>query len=193
MDDGIGVREDVMALAKVGEVGQYALGIGAAAVDHVRVEDVMAALWSGDVVEARTIADRLDAAVSRGQAVALDQATLRAGIAALDDRRGDAVAGYRDVLRGWRQLGCAFDEAIATIDMAILMAPTEQEMPDAPAAIDAARETLARLGARPLLARLDAGQPVGAGPPVNEASGALQPPVGDGRLLSPDRASTARS
>ena len=139
-----------------------------------------AALWSGDAAEASAIADRLDASVYRGQAISLDRATLRAGIAALEDRRGDAIAGYRDVLRGWRQLGCDFDESMATLDMAILLAPTEQEMPDASAAIEAARETLTRLGARPLLARLKTDQTVRAGSPVNEESGPCEPALADG-------------
>jgi len=64
------------------------------------------------------------------------------------------VAGYRDVLRGWRQLGCAFDEAMAALDLAMLLAPTDQEMPEAAGIMVAAQQTLARLGALPLLARL---------------------------------------
>jgi hypothetical protein len=50
-----------------------------------------------------------------------------------------------------------FDEALAALDMAILLVPTEREMPEAASVIDAARETLSRIGARPFLARLDAG------------------------------------
>ena len=67
---------------------------------------------------------------------------------------------YRDVLRGWKQLGCDFDEALAAVDMATLFAPTEREMAEAPSVIEAARETLARLGAKPFIARLDAGAPL---------------------------------
>ena len=48
------------------------------------------------------------------------------GLAALEGRRAEAIAGYREVLRGWRQLGLAFDEALAALDMAILLAPTER-------------------------------------------------------------------
>ncbi|MGH2406654.1 MAG: AAA family ATPase [Candidatus Limnocylindrales bacterium] len=115
-----------------------------------------AALWSGDAGDARALEDRMAMSVIRGQAIALDHATLRAGIAALEGRRAEAVMGYRDALRGWRALGLAFDEAMATLDMAILLAPTEREMAEAPAALEAARETLTRLGAQPLLERLDA-------------------------------------
>jgi hypothetical protein len=119
-----------------------------------------AAAWAGDLDAAREITDELDASVIRGQARGLDLITLRAGIAALEGRRAEAVAGYRDALRAWRALGCAFDEALAAVDLAILLAPTEKEMAEGQAAIDWARETLTRLGATPLLERLEAGQQV---------------------------------
>ncbi|HVQ23089.1 MAG TPA: hypothetical protein VMT36_07425, partial [Candidatus Saccharimonadia bacterium] len=115
-----------------------------------------AALWDRDPDGARHALARLDASVVRGQAFGLDRLTLRAGLAALEGRRAEAVAGYRDALRGWQKLGCAFDEAMATVDMASLLAPTDQEMAEAAASIETARETLSRLGALPLLARLEA-------------------------------------
>jgi class 3 adenylate cyclase len=114
-----------------------------------------AALWAGDAPGARDLVARIEAAVMRGQALSFDVLTLRAGIAALEGRRADAIAGYRDALRGWRGLGLAFDEAMAALDMATLLAPTEHEMAESAAAVSAARETFTRLGARPLLARLD--------------------------------------
>jgi len=114
-----------------------------------------AALWAGDVEAAKTEMARLDATVYAGQAIGLDKVTLRAGIAALEGHRADAVAGYREALRGWRQLGLAFEEAAATVDMATLLAPTEREMAEAPAAIEEARETLSGLGSRPFLDRLE--------------------------------------
>lgn len=114
-----------------------------------------AALWAGDVADANAVLAQIEASVIRGQAIALDFATLRAGIAALEGRRADAIAGYREALRGWRALGLAFDEAMAALDMAILLAPSEREMAEAASVIGAARETLTRIGARPLLARLE--------------------------------------
>jgi len=83
-----------------------------------------------------------------------------AGIAALEGRRGDAVAGYREALRGWKQLGCAFDEALTALDLATLLAPTEREMPEASAVIEGAREALSRMGGQPFLRRLDDKAPV---------------------------------
>jgi tetratricopeptide (TPR) repeat protein len=134
-----------------------------------------AALWAGDVAAAGGVLARLEGSLTSGQAMGLDLTTLRAGLAALEGRRAEAVTGYRDALRGWRQLGLAFDEAMATLDLAILLAPTEREMAEAPSAIEWARETLTRIGARPLLARLDAAlgvAPGGADGAVGAAGGA---------------------
>jgi hypothetical protein len=129
-----------------------------------------AALWAGDVADAKAVVAQIQSSVVRGQAIALDFATLRAGVAALEGRRAEAISGYREALRGWRQLGLAFDEAMAALDMALLLAPTEREMAEAPAAVEAARETLTRIEARPLLARLEAARGVAAAsahpPPV---------------------------
>jgi class 3 adenylate cyclase len=133
-----------------------------------------ASLWRGDVATAQELIDNLDQAFRGAQAgTMLDIATLRAGVAALEGRRSEAVAGYREALRAWKQLGCVFDEALAVIDLATLLAPTDREMPEAQAEIDAARESLAGMGAKPLLARLDAasGQPVKAVPPVPTPAG----------------------
>ena len=112
-----------------------------------------AALWAGDLAGARAALDVLVAKQYRGRALSLDKATIRAGIAALEGRGADALTGYRDVLRGWRQIGCAFDEALAVIDMATLLHPTDA---DSVTEIEWARETLRRLGARPYLDRLEA-------------------------------------
>jgi class 3 adenylate cyclase/tetratricopeptide (TPR) repeat protein len=115
-----------------------------------------ACLWAGDGVGAGELLARLDASLHRGEALTLDRATLRAGLAALEGRRADAIAGYREVLRGWRQLGCAFDEAMASLDLAVMLAPTRQEMPEAEGAFAAAAETFTRLGATSLAARMAA-------------------------------------
>ncbi len=115
-----------------------------------------AALWAGDAAAAAGMVAQLAASVSRGQAAALDVVTLGAGVAALEGRRMDAIAGYREALRGWQGLGLAFDYALAVVDMTILLAPTEGEVPEAGTLVAATRQTLQRLGARPFLERLDA-------------------------------------
>ena len=134
------------------------------------------ALWAGDAATARELTVRIEASLIRGQAIGLDLATLRAGVAALDGRRAEAIAGYRDVLRGWRQLDLAFDEALAALDMAILLAPTAGEMAEAPAAIDWTRETLTRLRAAPLLERLDEATAGVAAKVPTDAAGAVRVP-----------------
>jgi tetratricopeptide (TPR) repeat protein len=96
---------------------------------------------------------RAEGSPRRGRAVDADRATIRAGIAALEGRSSDALAGYREVLGVWRDLGLVWDEALCAIEMATLLDPSE---PEVASAADAARRTLARLGAKPFLARLDA-------------------------------------
>ena len=110
-----------------------------------------AALWARDLDGAITATSEIATTISRGRAAALDLMNLRAGIAALEGRRGDAIAAYREAARGWHGLGTAFDEALTGLDIAVLLAPTAREMPDAGAIIDTARATLTRLGARPFL------------------------------------------
>jgi class 3 adenylate cyclase len=134
-----------------------------------------AALWAGDAAGARLVHGRMVEARWAGRALDIDRATLAAGLAALEGRRAEAVSGYREAIRGWRQLGPAFDEAAAVVDLATLLAPTDREMPEAAGAIAAARETLTRLGAAPFLARLDAG-PGGVAGPAGAAARAERSP-----------------
>ena len=123
-----------------------------------------AALWAGDADGARTALGSLVDSGYRGAAVELDMATIRAGIAAVEGRSPEAVSAYREVLRGWQQLGLAFDEALAVTDMATLLAPRERSSVEVREAVEGARATLERLGAQPILERLgnppDAVQPL---------------------------------
>jgi len=112
-----------------------------------------AALWDRDSDAARTDLAELDAAGLHGGALEADRTTIRAGIAALEGRTGDAIALYRAALREWRELGLAWDEALCGIDMASLLDPAD---PEVRAAAETARETLVRLEAAPFIDRLDA-------------------------------------
>ena len=96
--------------------------------------------------------ERLDEELFTGRALTQDQATIRAGIAALEGKRAEALAGYRDAFAGWRALGLAWDEALAVIDAVTLLGPDEPELK---AAAEWARATLTRLGAKPYLERLE--------------------------------------
>jgi hypothetical protein len=60
---------------------------------------------------------------------------------------------YRMALRAWGDLGCAWDEAITGVDMALLLEPAD---PEVRAVADRSREILVGLGARPFVERLDA-------------------------------------
>ena len=112
-----------------------------------------AALWAGDTSTARMELERLDEGLFTGRALAQDKATIRAGIAALEGKRSEALAGYRDAFAGWRALGLAWDEALAVIDAVTLLGPDEPELKSA---ADWARSTLTLLHAKPYLERLEA-------------------------------------
>ena len=111
-----------------------------------------AALWGGDTEAARTDLAALDATGVHGPVVELRRTTIRAGLAALEMRPADALGLYREVLRGWHDLGLPWDEALTAIDMATFLDPSE---PEVRALAGSGREILARLGAKPFLARLD--------------------------------------
>jgi hypothetical protein len=111
-----------------------------------------AALWVGDVAAARADLEALESLNRRGRGVALERLTIRAGIAALEGRPGDALAMYREALRGWDDLELPWDRALCTIDMATILDPAE---PEVVAAAAVARQALEAMGARPFLARLD--------------------------------------
>jgi len=112
-----------------------------------------AALWAGDGEAARRILDGLKASAYRGAALANDKATIQAGLAAIDGRPAEALAAYREVNRTWRSLRLAFDEALTGLDMVQLL---DRDDPEVRAVADASRTIFERLGARPLLARLEA-------------------------------------
>ena len=111
-----------------------------------------AALWGADADGARSDLAAIDATGVHGRVVETRRLTIRAGLAALDGLTAESVASYRDALRAWKELGLANDEALTALDMAILLGPSVPEV-GPPAA--AARAFFARVGARPLLARLD--------------------------------------
>nr|MBA2373425.1 AAA family ATPase [Chloroflexota bacterium] len=111
-----------------------------------------ASLWRGDLEGARTDLAALDATRAHGPAITLHKGTIRAGIAALSGEADEALAGYREVLKGWRDAGLPVLEALTAIDMATMLDPT---LPDVQAAGLTARQILGDLGARPFLERLE--------------------------------------
>ncbi len=104
-----------------------------------------AALWDMDAERVRSYVERLDATGIHRPAVELRRLTLRAGLAALAGATVDALRQYEAALSGWRQMGQAWEEAFAGIDMATLLDPSE---PAVRAAAERSREFLQRLGTR---------------------------------------------
>ncbi len=111
-----------------------------------------AALWAGDVERLR---DRV-AHLERDPEVPTDARSYliaaRAGLAALEGRRVDSLAGYREVLRRERDFENDFDLALFAIDALAALGPGEPEIQRAG---EEARITLERLGAQPYLDKLD--------------------------------------
>lgn len=77
----------------------------------------------------------------------------RAGLAAIEGRRDDAVALYRSGLAGYRSFGVQFSQALTIIDMARLLGTDD---PAVRSVVDEARGILEELGARNVLAMLEA-------------------------------------
>jgi hypothetical protein len=131
------------------ELGRLSPGTNALAACSLAAR---AALWSGDVDAARSDLASLESTHAHGPAITLHKATIRAGIAALEGRASDALAGYREALREWHEAGLPVLEALTAIDMAMVLDGT---LPEVQAAGATAREIFGRLGARPFLERLE--------------------------------------
>jgi hypothetical protein len=67
-------------------------------------------------------------------------------LAFLEGRRGEALAGFLDALRRWRELGFDFEAAVCALGFVMLLGPSE---PEARAAGEQAGVLFERLGARP--------------------------------------------
>jgi class 3 adenylate cyclase len=141
---------------EVRRLGEHAVGLRSVFAPLMYPLLARSALWAGDAAGATSALALLEASGYLGPALMADRLVARAGIDALEGRGPAALAGYREALRAYRQLGLAFDEAAAAVDMAVLLPPPERDAADVGTAIGGARETLECLGAHPFLARLDA-------------------------------------
>jgi hypothetical protein len=128
-----------------------------------------AALWARDPAGALEDLAALEATRFHGPSVDADRSTMRAGVAALEERSGEALSSYREALHAWRDLGLAWDEALCGVDMALFLDASD---PLVRAAADVSRATLTRLEAAPILARLEArmggSAPAASTPVANE-------------------------
>ena len=151
-----------------------------------------AATWARDIGRLSGALDRHVASAQHGPALELERITMRAGLAGLEGRRSEAVALYREALRGWRDLGCRFDFALAAIDSAMMVERGHAELD---AAVAEARDILSGLGAVPFIRRLDdlAGE---SGTALADADGATarrRPDRGSGSGSSDELASRTRA
>ncbi len=108
------------------------------------------ALHAGQLDMARRVLEL--AGGGPGGAADHDLEVVRAGIAALEGHRDEAVTLYRAALAGYRAFGLRFSLALAVFDMAVFLGLDD---PATRSVIDEGRGILEELGARSLLARLD--------------------------------------
>jgi tetratricopeptide (TPR) repeat protein len=109
-------------------------------------------ILAGDAVTAQAAVDRLAALGSKGRAMDADRAAIRAGLAALAGDRAAARAGYRLALTAFRDLGLPWDEALAGMEAAQWLGDGDAELA---AWAETSRAVFTRIGAIPLIARLD--------------------------------------
>ena len=111
-----------------------------------------AALWMKDRARMAEALREVDAMPVRGGWVDTMRQTLHAGLLALEGRTDEAVLGYVAAARRWRELETWFPLALSQFDFAMSVGPNHL---DAKAAADEARQIFTRLGAKPMLARLE--------------------------------------
>ena len=111
-----------------------------------------AALWARDTTRAVEIARLLDEHPSSSAPTVAGRIAVHAGIAALEGRRDDAVAGYRDAIARYRAIGEDKERALLGIDFVRLVGAAD---PAARTAAEEARAILVRAGAQAYLALLD--------------------------------------
>ncbi len=131
-----------------------------------------AALLARDPASASLALDRLVATGAHGRALDLDRTAIRAGLAVLEGRLADAMAGYRAAIAGWKDLGLPWDEALTSIEFVRLVGVGE---PEARAASESARVILEGLGAVRALEILDAS--MGRSDDRGGSAGAVGPQV----------------
>jgi class 3 adenylate cyclase/tetratricopeptide (TPR) repeat protein len=111
-----------------------------------------AAMWLRDAARARRALASLEGMQIGGRLFDANMRTLRAGIAALEGRSGEAATGFAEATRDLRELGLPLPLALAQLDLLATLGPEGQA---SQSAADEAREILTRLDANALLARLD--------------------------------------
>jgi tetratricopeptide (TPR) repeat protein len=152
--------EFVVALQEIAE-GQLAEAADRLTALTAADWEVVALHWAihptlqlADAERARTLLERFDSNPdSRSTVMAASRAWLRAGIAAIEGRRDEAIAGFVDVLARFEAINWMTLRAQAATDFAALVGPDE---PAAHAAALEARGLFESLEATPYVRRIDA-------------------------------------
>jgi hypothetical protein len=108
------------------------------------------AAWLGNEDDAREALDLV--AAQPGRVSAVVRREIEAALAALDGRRAESLAGFVEAIRRWHELGAEFEAAVCALDLVIMLGTTT---PEARALAEEAAAVFRRLGAQPLLDRLD--------------------------------------
>jgi hypothetical protein len=108
-----------------------------------------AAAWLGDAGALRDA--RRVLAEQPGRVAATVRLEADAALAALEGRRAEAIAGFVEATRRWRERGLEFEAAISALSLVITLGPAG---PEAQAAASEAGATFERLGASPFQERL---------------------------------------
>ncbi|HEU4672153.1 MAG TPA: AAA family ATPase [Candidatus Limnocylindrales bacterium] len=114
-----------------------------------------------------------DATRLRGPLVRAQRTTILALMAALEGDPSAAVGHQREALAAWRRIGFPLEEALTSLSLVTVLGPGDATIR---ANAVSAREILERLGARPLIDRLDAALavvPESAAAPAATAAGPL--------------------
>jgi tetratricopeptide (TPR) repeat protein len=108
-----------------------------------------AAAWVGDRQAIRDVLAVLQEQPGRVPAAIRREA--ESALAALDGRRREAIVGFAEALRDWREMGLGFEAAVCQLDHVLTLGTSE---PEGRTAAAEARDVFERLGAQPLLTLL---------------------------------------
>jgi hypothetical protein len=161
LEERVADKTEVQAQASVDEVRAIvamASGDHRAALDYARrsyqmniapdatasLTAIRAAAWLGD---RQALTEALDVVRKQpGRVSSVMRREAEAALAALDQRRPEALAGFADATRGWRELGFDFEAAVCGLNFITMIGPSE---PAARAAADEAGDVFDRLGTAP--------------------------------------------
>jgi tetratricopeptide (TPR) repeat protein len=127
------------------------VGIASGEPDQVLLLVARTALWQGDAEALRRAYEGLDAA-RPSRLIDATRRLIEAALASLDGRSAEAKQAAREAIDAFRALDVPFELALAQLGVVALFGGVSEE---GRAAAEEARETLTRLDAHGVLARLD--------------------------------------